>query len=204
MWQELGLTASFRVKMVTPGGWALVAGTRSVTVTLGALEACDQEFLFTALDGPRTLSNRIRGVLGQEFLGRVDYLLDFAHRRLVLGAAEPEAGVRVPLGSVDGRPALETSEGRLVLDSGTDTLILFHGGRSPEAGVIHTASGLAAVSTLCCRTVKIDGRSFRVSSVALVPEAVLEEDGSLPANVFHAIFVSHSGGYAIVNPAERR
>lgn len=33
------------------------------------------------------------GILGQEFLSGFDYLLDFASRRLVFGAAEPD-GVR--------------------------------------------------------------------------------------------------------------
>ncbi len=168
---------------------------------MGSAAASDQEFLFTDLDGVHALSADIQGVLGQEFLGRFDYLLDFANRRLVFGATAPEGGSRVGFETIDGRPAIETSEGKMVLDSGTDIAILFRAPSSAAAGRVVTGAGSASASLIQRLRVKIAGQEYRPAKAASVPRAAVREDGEIPASLFHAVFFSNSGKYAILDPA---
>jgi hypothetical protein len=83
--RQIGLAPAFQVEMATPTGTIHVAGGRVGKISLGTATASDLDILFTNLEGAHTLSSGIKGVLGQEFLGRFDYLLDFARHRLVFG-----------------------------------------------------------------------------------------------------------------------
>jgi hypothetical protein len=123
--RKLGVAATFQVKMATVAGIIPVAGGQIDEVSLGSAAASSQQFLFTALDVAHRLSPEIEGVLGQEFLARFDYLLDFANHRLGFGEAAPEGGNRVGFETINTCPVIETSEGKLVLDSGTNTTILY-------------------------------------------------------------------------------
>lgn len=201
--RKLGLASTFQIKMDTVSGTISVAGGRIAEVSLGSARASDQEFLFTAMDGVHTLSAEIQGVLGQEFLARFDYLIDFANHRVVFGPEVPEAGTRVGFEKIDGRPAIETSEGKLVLDSGTDTTILFRAPSADPDGRIRTATGPASVSAVQNLRLRIAGREYHPASAASIPKASLGEDGELPASLFHAVFFSNSGGYAILDPVVR-
>src|ERR1039458_8023644 len=96
----------------------------------------------------RALAANIHGVLGQEFLSHFDYLLDFAGHRLVFGGPVPDGGSRAVMNLVDGRPTVETDRGKLVLDSGTETAILFGASSTGSARRIATASGSASVSAV--------------------------------------------------------
>jgi hypothetical protein len=196
--RKLGLTPTFRVEMATASGTIPVAGGHVAEVSLGSATASNQEFLFTTLDGIHTLSTDIQGVLGQEFLAHFDYLLDFAGHRLVFAAPAPEAGNRVNFAMIDGRPAIETSEGNLVLDSGTDTAVLFRASSSAPGDRIRTASGSASVSMLQNLRLRIAGREYRPASAASIPQSSQGEDGLLPASLFRAIFFSNSSHYAIL------
>jgi predicted aspartyl protease len=197
---KLGLAPTFRLEMTTASGTIPVVGGRIAEVSLGSAIGSNQEFLFTSLDGVHTLSAGIQGVLGQEFLARFDYLLDFAGRRLVFGAAAPEGGSRVGLETIDGRPAIETSEGKLVLDSGTDTTILFRASRSAPDGRVLTASGSTAAGAVQGLRLRIAGREYQPARAASLPRASMGEDGELPASLFHAVFVSNSSKYVILDP----
>jgi Aspartyl protease len=201
--RKLKLTSTFRTEIATATGNALAPGGRVAVVTLGSATAASQEFLFTSLDGVRTLSSTIQGVLGQEFLSHFDYLLDFSARRIVLGALAPEGGSRMDLNLVDGRPAVETDKGRLVIDSGTDMAILFVDSARKPGGRIVTAVGSTSVSETHDLKFRVGGRSYSTAAAA-VPRASLQEDGIVPASLFHAIYVGNSGKYMILDPARSR
>ncbi len=140
-----------------------------------------------------------QGVLGQEFLAHFDYLLDFAGRRIVFGSAEPEGGSRTDLNLVDGRPAVDTDQGRLVLDSGTETAILFGTSSPASRATIQTASGARSVSAVRNFRLRIAGRAYTTAAVS-VPKVSLQEDGLVPASLFHAIYVCNSGKYLVIDP----
>ncbi len=199
---KVGFQASFRVEMAPLGQTILVPGVRGVEIGLGPASISNQEVLFTALEGVKALSPAIQGVLGQEFLAHFDYLLDFANRRLVLGEGEPDGGVRVSFERIDGRPAIETSQGRLVLDSGTDIAVMLSGGTGMRR-TVRTAAGDAEVTAIDGLQLRIAGRTWRCHQAVSARKTRGGEDGLLPASLFHAIFVSNSGGYAVLDSGRR-
>ena len=201
---KLGLTPTFRVEMGTASGTSTVAGGRIAEVSLGTATASDQEFLFTSLGGVHGVSADIQGVLGQEFLAHFDYLFDFAGHRLVFTATAPEGGTRVELATIEGRPVIETSEGKLVVDSGTDTTILFRPSSSAQNGRIRTAAGSASVSMVQNLRLRIAGHEYHPASAASVAKTSQGEDGLVPASLFHAVFIGNSGRYAILDPVVSR
>ena len=197
--RELNLTASFRVDMVTAAGTIQVAGGRVAEVSLGTAKAQDQEFLFTGLDGVHALSASIQGVLGQEFLAHFDYLLDLRGKRLTFDCAAP-AGSRIPVVRVDGRMALRTSHGQMVLDSGTDVAILFRLTAEGKLAEINTNSGSAAAQRVSGLRMRIGDREYRAVEAAFVPQLNSSEDGLLPAIMFRSLFISNSEGYIVIEP----
>src|SRR5271157_3120358 len=198
--RKLGLTPSFRVELATALGATLVPGGRVAEVVLGEASAANVEFLFTSMDAVHELSPDIQGVLGQTFLSRFDYLLDFRGRRLIFGSAVPD-GAHLPVRIVDGRIAIATSYGELVLDSGTDALVLFHAPASAAlGGTLQTASGAATVQMVRGATVRIGGRAYRTTMAAVAGNAATLEDGFLPASLFGSIFVCNPAHYVIVEP----
>jgi hypothetical protein len=68
----------------------------------------------------------VDGVLGQSWLVRHDYLLDYRNRRIALDVPAAGSGIQVPLRSYDGCPVVAASiDGRareLVVDSGWSAL----------------------------------------------------------------------------------
>jgi hypothetical protein len=206
--RKLGLTATFQVDLDTAAGSSRVAGGRVGRVTLGSAEATNQEFLFTSLDGLHVLSPDIRGILGQEFLAHFDYTLDFHNRQMRFGDS-PSSGIRVPVRLIDGRMAVATSQGELVLDSGTDTLILFRSSSQSAAAQIRTASNLVeSVAVRRARELRIGDHLYHPANAVFCAPCSsgrsTREDGLLPASLFHAIFISNSGGYVLLDPLARR
>jgi hypothetical protein len=197
--RKLGLTATLQVELETAAGATRTKGGRVGRVSLGPAEAVDQEFLFTNLDGLHALSPDLRGILGQQFLAHFDFTLDFHDHRLIFGGTT--GGTLVPAHLVYGRMAVYTSLGELVLDSGTDSLILFRSPANPASDRIRSASGLLApVSTEPARELRIGDRIFHVISTT-VGSSATREAGLLPASLFHAVFISNSAGYVVVDPA---
>ena len=202
--RKLGLAPSFQVEMDTRLGATRVPGGRVAEVALGDASATNQEFLFTTMEAVHALSPGIQGVLGQEFFSHFDYLLDFRGRRLVFGATAPD-GARIAVRMIDGRMALPTSYGDLVLDSGVEALVLFRtSAPSAPGGTIRTAAGAGAVSMVQGATVRIGAKSYRPATAAVVANPAAPEDGLLPAALFGSIFVSNSAHYVIAEPRPER
>jgi hypothetical protein len=203
--RKLGLAPAFQVDMVTTAGTIHVPGGQVAEVSLGSAAASNQKFLFTTLDGAHALSSEIQGVLGEQFLAHFDYLLDFAHHRLVFGQPAPDGGNRVGFVTIHGCPAIETSEGKLTLDSGANLLVLYRAAPSasvgPEGASIRTAAGTASVLPIQGLRIRVAGREYHPSSAAAsMRSALLGDDGILPASLFHAVFVGNSGKYVIFDP----
>lgn len=199
--RRLNLKATFRTELATVAGSGLVEGGRMEKVSVGAATAMDQEFLFTGLEGIHALSASIQGVVGQEFLSRFDYLLDFTGHRIVFGASEPEGGSRTALDLSSGRPRLDTDKGRLILDSGAEIAILYGGSINRTGSRVLTASGSAPVSEARDLRFRVAGQQYSTVAAA-IPRASSEEDGVVPASVFRAVYVSNSGKFVVLNPSK--
>jgi hypothetical protein len=200
--RRLRIEATFRTKLITTAGTTLVGGARVSRVALGPTDAADQEFLFASLDGLHELSPEIRGVLGQPFLARFDYTLDFQGRRLLFG--EPAgAGTRVPFRLVHNRMVVATSQGNLVFDSGASTLFLFRASAG-NSGTIRSGDGLtASVSVDKAPELRIGGLVLHPDKAAFDAREAADYDGLLPASLIHAVSISNSEGFLAIRPGTR-
>jgi predicted aspartyl protease len=198
----IGLKAEFRVELATANGKVMVPGGHVEELEIGGTRVSGQEFLLGSLDAVHALDSTIRGVLGQEFLGKFDYLLDVRNRTLSLGMIAPARGSRLPLQTIEGRIAMPTNHGRLILDSGVDTMVLFRrlsGGAMRKT--MRTASGTAMASTAEPQRLRIQGCGVREVDTVSVPRPDgVVEDGLLPLNVFRAVYVSNSEKFVVVDP----
>ena len=195
---KLGLVVTLQLHLQTPSGESTVHAGRVRKVTLGPVEASDQEFLF--IDDLPTPSSDISGILGQEFLAHFDYMLDLQHHRLTFGEPSVE-GMHTGFRLIFGRMAIPTSLGDLVLDSGAEVLWLFREStRGASAQVIGASGARVGVALESAPEVRIGDRHFRPAKAGYRPVPAAEEAGLLPANLFRAIFICNSKQYVVFDP----
>ncbi len=170
----------------------------------------------------KLLAPGIRGVLGEDFLSRFDLLIDYKKRSIQFGAPPP-VGERCrfeTIGQYHGAPTtnrvlidvefieVSGSKVQLQLDTGAKTPELFpvsHDSRpsQPWGGSMATSSGANGTVvhsnvTLRIGATTVPGLDVLQSRSAVAFDAV----GLLPAAIFRRIYISHSGGFVVLNPAE--
>lgn len=193
--KEIGLVAEYRVELAALGGMRRVPGVGGVRVRLGEAEAAS-ELLLTGLDGVRAWAPDVQGVLGQSFLGRFDYRLDFRAGRVEFGAHE-RPGIRAELERRTGVPVVFTSLGRMIVDTGTERLIVFGTARG-GAMILRTAAGIAAAEKVGTKELVIEGVALRTPGAYSVSRpAGMGVDGLVPATMFAAVFLCNSRGYIV-------
>jgi predicted aspartyl protease len=198
------LRAGYRIEMgaVSGGGMIKPAGlaeVRAGTERLSGVEVIEQEI--PAVQG---IEPKAEGVLGQSFLSRVRYLIDYEHRRLVFGAeAETEAADLPSIAAqvIHGRFALgATIAGRrqkLVLDSGSAVILLqcakqcdaFATARQSTHFRTNLGGRTATLGKL--RGLKIGHHTISGGRALLIEECAApgEEDGLLPTSWFSRVYV---------------
>lgn len=197
---KLGIKITRQFILNTPARQSNVGGGRVGSVAVGSMRANEQEFLFGDLAGVREHHPGVVGILGQEFLGKFDYILDFHHGRMEV-SDPPSTGMRVPIRMIEGRIAVSTSLGYLVLDSGAETVLVFRLSPSPTSGGVVTAEGsFLRVSTQIGRALQIGDRMYLLEKANYAQVNGAEENGLLPASMFHAIYVCNSKGYLLIDP----
>ena len=202
---KLGIEPEFQARLITAAGTTAVNAGSVERVLLGPAEASHQDFLITSLDGLHALSPDIRGILGQPFLLNFDYMLDFEHHTLTFGAA-PDEGSPIPFQFIHNRMAVPTSEGDLVLDSGTGTLFLFRAAPfKGTATAIRTSSGLfSSVVVNRVHDLRIGGKIYHPRRVAFDAGETSLGVGLLPASLFRAVTISNSRRYIALDPRSGR
>jgi predicted aspartyl protease len=205
--QKLGLAADYRVTLVTQAGTRDVPASRLANVTLGEVSA-PAEVLWVDMPAVRRLERRIQGILGQEFLSRFDYLLDYGRRRLVFNPCDAPAigtGERIPFERNAGRVVVTAQNSgrplKLVLDSGTPELIVFGKPAGVDVAVV-TNAGSATGTRMRLRALKIGRRTFfDVPAVVFARRPGSNADGLLPARFFDWIYVNHAQQYVVLEPS---
>jgi len=215
--QRLSLAPLDRVRLVTPGGARLVARARLESLAVGSAAVVDP-FVVCVDFGPlRDAAGPIDGVLGQNFLERFNYTVDYERRLLKFdeAGASPPVGSRVPLECSRGRVLIKANGARLVLDSGADNLVLFESRRrkpalpverSFDAGRLATSAGTGFVRTGWVPFLTVGGETFRDLPAALVSSASGEEraeDGLLPTRLFRFLYFNHREGYVVLRRSDR-
>jgi hypothetical protein len=192
---KIGMTVSFRENVESSLGKTSMPGSDGNVVELGGARADRQRFQYSNLDSIRLVWPDVRGVLGQSFLNRFDYVIDMKGQRLEFGKATL-AGNRAQSKTLEGRTMVPTSLGDLVLDSGTARLVLF--GVAPnmrELSDMLTLAGRKSVGMVTSR-LEIGGRNvWRGDAVAIPDGAEPGVAGLMPLSLFNTVYVSNSENY---------
>ena len=191
-------------------------------VQVGYAEASDLGVMVDKLDEVKFLAPGIRGVLGEDFLSRFDILIDYKRHELSFGDSAP-AGERCPietLGQYHGLPTsnrllikaefMDASGGKvkLQLDTGAKTPELFPASHDsfpsqPWGGSMAFSSGSNGITVRSRITIKIGTTMIPNLDVIQSRHGVAYDAiGLLPASIFHRIYISHSGGFVVLNPGE--
>jgi len=179
----------------------LIPGGDGIEVALDPVKADGQMFLFSQLEVILRRWPDVQGVLGQWFLSRFDYTLDLRHKRLTFGKQD-RIGTRSRFSMINGRTAVSTSLGDLILDSGAARLVLF--GVEPDVGhglgsELRTLAGSQEIGEVSGKSLAIEGRNiWRGDALAIPHPAETGVDGLLPLNMFKAIYVCNSEGYVVL------
>jgi predicted aspartyl protease len=208
--QTMKLVPTYRVTLETATGSQIVPATTVREITVGPLKVEDLEILW--YDVHDVLDDHIDGILGQNFLSRFDFLLDFKHCEFTIGPpsglADLVDGEKVYFQNNEGRmiiPVRFSSHGRpshFVLDSGASVLVLppelattFEAESSSQ---LQTNIGEETVRRGIVRTLFIGGSAFQN-----VP-TVIQKTALLPATLFDSIYVNSASGYLVLNPRKKK
>ena len=212
-----------RVELVTVAGSTITPYALLPRLALGSRSTENIEALITDLPELCKLDARICGVLGQNFLARFNYLLDYRERRIEFVDADENRlrGTRLPIEQNEGRLLLTVQSTKpsqtalkLVLDSGTLVLVLFESGYRKLRGGIElsnesfvqaaTNAGKSTTRSGILRQLRFGDESLSHLLVTLLQSQLITqdrtEDGLLPTCLFRAIFFNNKEGYVILNP----
>ena len=215
---ELALPRVGEKKMVAVQHAEVVSSVRVDSISVGGAATAGRDVI--ASDQVLRLPIKVRGVLGEDFLQNFDVLIDYRHQVLQLEAgsgslAQTLSGEHLPLqltGVLGGKPTPRRLivSGRmtefgdaprsLVLDSGTNYLVLFQADAGPGSSDRQTSVGAAAIRMV--QHLSLGDKHFaNVTSMALSRRGETDSDGLVPTSLFQSIFISHEGRFAILNPA---
>ena len=141
----------------------------------------------------------VDGVLGQSWLAHHDYLLDYRNHQIVLDSDSAGSGVRLPLGTSDGRPmVMAVVEGQnrpMVIDSGSSSIVLFEklGPASPAWAVVDGGGSAAPAQRCTVRFGLSAGQERRADAVRVNTRDF--DTGLLPASAFGSVFISNRSGF---------
>jgi predicted aspartyl protease len=204
-----GLVFDSRIRLTTTASEQTVPAARNLRVRVGVADAEGVEVLVQDLAAVRRLDAAVDGVLGQSFLTKFPYLLDFRARRIWFGPAAVAQSSRLgaPLRWEEsyGRMLVPVSldanaqPWRLVLDTGAPGLIVYCGSQCPqikhpsETRVITNAGETNAVQGVI-DAARIGGISLAKAPVILVQGALegVREHGLVPASWFSALYVDNA------------
>jgi hypothetical protein len=197
--KSLGLRASARVEVISPFAVAQAPAAEGIEIALESVQAGNQKLVFSDLETVHQLGFDIKGVLGQDFLSHFDYLLDMGAKRLEF-SKQDRAGTRAEFLRIHGQPAVSTSLGWLLLDSGTGWVVLFGVPAAPRTNDILTLAGASKAGPVPHRPLVIGGRSIRYNElVAVAGGKDVGVAGLLPVSLFKSVYICNSEGYVVLN-----
>jgi hypothetical protein len=195
--KAIGMLPTFETELGSAAGKIRAAGSDGNDVTLGAVHAIGQRFLFSSMEAIHRQNPDVRGVLGQSFLAGFDYLLDMRGQRLEFGK-QIVTGQPTEFRVLNGRATVATSLGDLVLDSGVAGLVLF--GLTGEGGELREVVMLAGSkrARIVASSLAIAGRDVWRGSALAIPENVEPGiAGLMPLSLFRSVYVCNSEGYVV-------
>jgi hypothetical protein len=195
---------------------------RLKAVRVGDSEVSELGAVIDKLDQVRLKAPGIRGVLGEDYLSNFDFLIDYKERVLRFSEDVP-AGDRCrfeTMGRYHGEPTtnrllvdaefMDASTGKAQLQLDTEAKILeIFPARSgsvssqPWAGSMAFSSGRNGTAIHAHSSIKIGTTVVNDLDVVKSRRGVaFDAVGLLPASIFHRIYISHSGGFVVLNPVD--
>jgi hypothetical protein len=216
--RALAIEPVARVRVLTPAG----EETRAV-VRLDGLAVADAAaggiLASVTADGRIRLDGtEVDGVLGQDFLARFDFTLDYRRRVLVWGSGAPiRADVRLELRRTGRLSLVELPQGgsqrslRFVPDSGADVLVVFDRAeglpmameRLPERASVESLSGQGRDGEMRrVRSLRIGAVTLRdqVAALGPHPSGGSGSDGLLPLHRFASVTFGNRDGFMVIRP----
>jgi hypothetical protein len=189
---------------------------------VGGSEISELGAVIDRLDQVKFKAPGIRGVLGEDYLSNFDFLIDYRLHTLRFGGDAP-AGDRCrfeTIGHYHGAPTtnrllieaefidVSAVKVQLQLDTGARIPELFpvrpeSSSSLPWAGSMAFSSGPNGTAVHPHTAIKIG--TTTVNDLDLVKSrrgVAFDAAGLLPAAIFHRIFISHSGGFVVLNPGD--
>jgi hypothetical protein len=182
-----------------------IGGTAVDGLTATALPAASASMLGAGLDG----------VLGQDFLARFSYSIDYRVSRIRWHAPDYVApGVRLTLVPSQDRWLVELPQPgaapayRFVPDSGADTLLLYGDGMAQRVvrewrdarASVHSLTGGRAVRTGIVDGLHIGDAIIERQLAVVVPGERREPDGLLPLHLFASVQLNARDRYLVIQP----
>jgi predicted aspartyl protease len=194
---------------------------RIENLQLGGASSSGLGVIVDKLARQKTLAPGIRGVLGEDFLSRFDFFIDYKRQWVRFGGSIP-AGERCRFETIGQHNGSPTINRLLILtefiDGGTRELLqLDTGARVPELfpashdtfsspsweGTMAISNGADEVTIDSNAAIKIGSTVVRGLDVVQSRRSlVFDAAGLLPAAIFRSIYISHSGGFVVLNPGE--
>ncbi len=197
--KSIGLRASLRVEVISAFAVAQAPAAEGIEIALESVKAGAQRLVFSDLETVHRLGYDIKGVLGQDFLSRFDYLLDLRAKRLEF-SKQDRTGTRAEFQTIHGQQAVSTSLGWLLLDSGTAWVVLFGVPAAPRTNDILTLAGSAKAGTVPRKPLIIEGRTIRYDElVAVAGGNQAGVAGLLPVSLFKSVYFCNSEGYVVLD-----
>ena len=220
--RQLNLRPIDHITLVTLAGSVVAPRATLDSVQVGAETTKHLEVICDELQGVRQADSKGRGVLGQNFLSRFNYLLNYTGRYVELEdggeLAHHLLGDSLQVEQQQGKPivasqATTSSSGtlRLVLDSGTSDLVIFASacqrvGLNPRDGVWLTATSGQGTFVNLTRLQALQVGSEHLTGLwaALVKNSAegRSEDGLLPTHLFQRVFFQNDRHIVILNPRD--
>jgi hypothetical protein len=197
--KSIGLKATLRVDVISAFAVAQAPAAEGIEIALESVRAGGQRMVFSDLETVHRLGFDIKGVLGQEFLSRFDYLLDL-RAKLLEFRKQDHAGTRAEFQTIHGQQAVSTSLGWLLLDSGTAWVVLFGIEAAPRTSDILTLAGSSKAGIVPHKPLIIEGRIIRYGElVAVHGDKETGVAGLLPVSLFKSVYVCNSEGYVVLD-----
>jgi predicted aspartyl protease len=227
---KLGVPLVAKTELLTVTGTSIRPVVRLTNVRLGRAQA--QTLLAPTLSAEalRQVGPGVVGILGQDFLSRFTYTLDYRNSRLVwhedgelpVDDAENPKRVRLALRPSEGRFLVDLPQGEagsppasFVPDSGADGLILF--GRATTSRLLAETAAqhgnlIALAGDRAARQVVL--KRLRIGAATLWNQPALvmidadrlpgmpDGDGLLPLSVFATVTFNNRDGYLLVEPRD--
>jgi hypothetical protein len=215
--RKLNLTAVARMPLTTFAGTTMVTISRLESLSMGNATAGGIEVVCADLRKVYSLDSEIYGVLGQNFLARFNYLLDYRERKISLeengNLRQKLGGAEFPIEIKEDRDYVRYDSAtrlpvRFMLDSGTRIPVIFENPQLESALWIERENQPVAyigrnVGAGRIRTLRLGSETIRNLSVWLTRTRDNEtrwENGLLPTALFRSIYFNHEKGYVIMNP----